>query len=219
MPAGATVLIGSSQLASAVAARPDTAGRELITFAEHDVRSAVEAIVRRRPAIVVVSEPFAQTPRGTALTHRVAVDPHLAHTQIWVVGPDGNIAPTKPQVTPSWTPLDTSGTRRVPRIRLRAGVGVHIDGAPAQLVDLSTMGAQVLSATVLKPNQRVRVVVPVEADTTRAVGAVAWARFELPKGSAEPRYRAGLAFSISDAELLLRLCLIHADDPSATLGD
>jgi hypothetical protein len=218
MPAGATVLIGSPQLASAVAARPDSANREIITFAEHNVPDAVETIVRRRPEIVVVSEPFAQTPRGAALAHRVAIDPQLAHTQIWIVGPDGNVAPTRPHVTPSRQPLDTSGTRRVPRVRLRAGIGVHIDGAHAELVDLSTMGAQVVSATVLKPNQRVRVVVPVETETTRAVGTVAWARFELPKGSAEPRYRAGLSFSISDADLLLRLCLLHADDPSSTLG-
>lgn len=219
MPAGATVLIGSSQLASAVAARPDTAGRELIVFAERDVREAVETIVRRRPEIVVVSELFAQTPRGTALTYRVAIDRQLAHTQVWIVGPDGHVAPTKPQVTPTWMGLDTSGTRRVPRVRIRAGVSVHIDGAPAQLVDLSTMGAQVVSATVLKPHQRIRVLLPVEADTTRAVGNVAWAAFELPKGSAEPRYRAGLAFTISDAEPLLRLCLIQADDPSATLSN
>jgi hypothetical protein len=219
MPAGATVLIGSAKLASVVAARPDWAGRELITFPEDSVRDAVETIVRRRPEIVVVSEPFAQTPRGTALTNRVAIDPQLAHTEIWVVGPDGNVAPTRPQVTPSWLPLDTSGTRRVPRVRIRSGVGVHIDGAPAELVDLSTMGAQVVSATVLKPNQRVRVLVPVETETTRAVGTVAWATFELPKGTTEPRYRAGLAFSISDADLLMRLCLLHADDPSATLND
>ena len=31
-----------------------------------------------------------------------------------------------------------------------------IDGNPAMLVDLSTVGAQVVSATLLKPNQRVR---------------------------------------------------------------
>jgi hypothetical protein len=219
MPAGATVLIGTAQLASAVAARPESADRELITFAEDRVRDAVEAIVHRRPDIVVLSEAFSQTPRGTALMHRVAIDPQLSHTQIWIVGADGNVAPTKPQVTPTWLPLDTSGTRRVPRVRIRAGVGVHIDGSPAELVDLSTMGAQVVSATVLKPNQRVRVVVPVEAETTRAVGTVAWAMFELPKGTSEPRYRAGLAFSVSDADLLLRLCLIQADSPSATLSD
>ena len=32
-----------------------------------------------------------------------------------------------------------------------------VDGNPAALVDLSTVGAQVVSPTVLKPNQRVRV--------------------------------------------------------------
>jgi hypothetical protein len=219
MAVGAIILIGSSTLASAAAARPEVAGREILTFPEAQIRDAVETIVRRRPDIVVVSEGFAQTPRGVALTHRVAVDPQLLQTQVWLVGPDGTVTPTHPQMKPSWLPLDTSGTRRVPRVRIRAGVGIQIDGASAELVNLSTLGAQVLSPTVLKPNQRVRVLLPVESETTRAVGSVAWATFELPKGSTEPRYRAGLEFSIADAELLLRLCLLQADDPSTTLQD
>ena len=37
-------------------------------------------------------------------------------------------------------------------------VEVLVDGDPAQLIDLSVMGAQVVSTTVLKPNQRVRFV-------------------------------------------------------------
>ena len=40
-----------------------------------------------------------------------------------------------------------------------------VDGNPATLVDLSTGGAQVLSATVLKPNQRVRVTLADERGT------------------------------------------------------
>ena len=53
--------------------------------------------------------------------------------------------------------LDQQGTRRAPRIPIKDGVEVAVDGNPAALVDLSTVGAQVVSPTVLKPNQRVRV--------------------------------------------------------------
>ena len=46
-----------------------------------------------------------------------------------------------------------------------------------------------LSATVLKPNQRVRLTLPDAGGIIRISGTVAWATFEIP-----PRYRAGIVF-------------------------
>lgn len=219
MPAGVTLLIGPEGLRTVVAAHPEVSGHEVVVCPETDVREAVELVVRRRPSIVVVQEDFAHSQRGTALAHRIAIDAQLAHTTVWVVNRDGSLAPRRPPVTPTWLPLDTAGTRRAPRVRIRAGVTVQIDGAAAELVDLSTLGAQVVSPTVLKPNQRVRVILPVELETTRAVGSIAWANFELPRGKAEPQYRAGIAFSVADSEPLLRLCLLEADDPATLSSD
>jgi hypothetical protein len=54
----------------------------------------------------------------------------------------------------------------------------------------------VVSPTILRPNQRVRMTLP---DVTRALrfsAAVAWAAFEMPKGG--PRYRAGIEFFSAD---------------------
>ena len=53
--------------------------------------------------------------------------------------------------------LDWHGTRRAVRTRVRQGVVIQLDGNPATVVDMSTIGAQVVSPTILKPNQRVRV--------------------------------------------------------------
>ena len=50
------------------------------------------------------------------------------------------------------TPLDQTGTRRAVRFRIRSRVNVLVDGNNASLVNLSTVGAQVVSPTVLKPN-------------------------------------------------------------------
>jgi hypothetical protein len=55
----------------------------------------------------------------------------------------------------------------------------------------------------------------VDSYTIRAVGTVAWALFEIPKGQSQPQYRAGLEFSVADPEPLLQFCLAEADDPSA----
>jgi len=56
--------------------------------------------------------------------------------------------------------LDWHGTRRAPRYRVRTGVEIQVDGNPASVVDLSAVGAQVVSGTVLRPNQKVRVSIP-----------------------------------------------------------
>jgi hypothetical protein len=89
--------------------------------------------------------------------------------------------------------LDVKGTRRAPRIRIKDGVEVVVDGNPAALVDLSTVGAQVVSPTVLKPNQRVRVAMGDGKSAVKCSGAIAWAAFEMPKGL-PTRYRAGIDF-------------------------
>ena len=95
--------------------------------------------------------------------------------------------------------LDWHGTRRAPRFRIRQGVEIQLDGNPASLVDLSVMGAQVMSATILRPNQSVRISVPNDEFVMRFRGAVAWAKFELPKPTEPPRYRAGVEFADADA--------------------
>lgn len=108
--------------------------------------------------------------------------------------------PTPPTTaaTATTTHLDWRGTRAHPRVRMKEGLTLQIDGKDAALVDLSMGGAQVVSPAVLRPNQKLRVSLPLEPDA-RLRATVAWASFELPKGpSPAPRYRAGLEFN--DAE-------------------
>ncbi len=67
-----------------------------------------------------------------------------------------------------------------------------IDGNPAALINLSVVGAQVVSPTILKPNQRVRMTLPDSEGPIRVLAGVAWAAFEMPKSG--PVYRAGIEF-------------------------
>ena len=100
--------------------------------------------------------------------------------------------------------------RHAPRrraIRIRPGVEIQLDGNPAIVVDLSVMGAQVISATILRPNQRVRISVPTDDFVMRFRGAVAWAKFELPKPTEPPRYRAGVEFTDADAAAMDEYCV------------
>lgn len=107
----------------------------------------------------------------------------------------GALATTAAAVAPAPAaapPLDQRGTRRAQRFRINGSVEVLVDGNPALLVDISIVGAQVVSASLLKPNQRIRIGLNDAKGDVRFRGAVAWASFEIsPKG---PRYRAGIEF-------------------------
>jgi hypothetical protein len=114
MPDGVTLLIGPKSLAASLAQHPDTRDSELLVFDEEQVCQAVEYIVRQRPRVVALPEKFAQSPRGTALTHRIAVDAQLAGTQILVIDTQGSAIPASEGARPTWLPVDGAGTRRVP---------------------------------------------------------------------------------------------------------
>ena len=87
-------------------------------------------------------------------------------------------------------------------------VEILLDGTPATLVNLSTLGAQVTSSTVLRPNQRVRMAIPDGTRTVRAQGTIVWASFEMPPGGG-PMYRAGMAFVSPDTAALEAFCAAH----------
>ena len=97
---------------------------------------------------------------------------------------------------PAQAPLDLTGTRRAPRFAIQDNVNVEIDGNAATLVNLSLVGAQVLSAAIIRPNQRVRFVFTDERSAARIRGVVASVSVELSKGV--PHYRAGIEFLNGD---------------------
>lgn len=200
---------------------------DIVTFADTEPIQALQAIMEQRPGLVVLERLFAATPRGAALINRIKNDPDLAHAEVRVMShtgdytrqvvkpskvaaaPAGQAGATATATQPSGSPvamadapkaLDWQGTRRAARFRVRAGVELHLDGNPAAVIDLSTVGAQVLSPTVLRPNQKVRITIPVDDLTMRFRGSIAWAKFELPKAPVKaPRYRAGVEFTDADA--------------------
>jgi hypothetical protein len=67
-----------------------------------------------------------------------------------------------------------------------------VNGVAARIVNLSPLGAQVLSPRVLKPGERVLVRLP---SAPRVRATVVWSAYELPGAGREPCYRAGLEFS------------------------
>lgn len=202
------VLIGPSEALPALRERVDS-GAELHTFTDQEALEALDHIIRTKPRIVALDNDFSATSRGTALINRIKDDPTLVDCEVRVVAHDGalnrvaarrsatKIAAAVVVMDQPVKPLDQRGTRRAPRVRIREKVEVLIDGNAALLIDLSAVGAQVLSAKTLKPNQRIRLTLPEGKTAIRCTGSIAWASFEMPKGQS-PRYRAGIELSGTD---------------------
>jgi hypothetical protein len=218
----AIVLIAAEELHPGLTSRHRFDG-EVLAFSDDETPRALEIILARRPATIVLERVFAATSRGAALVSRLKADPALTDAEIRVVAHDSDYvrvvrpapgaapvaalaaisapappaaeAPPLPEAASGAAPLDYRGTRRAPRHAIGGKVEVLLDGNPATLVDLSSIGAQVLSLTILRPNQRVRVALPDEVGLIRFNAMVAWASFELPKSSASPQYRAGIEFT------------------------
>jgi hypothetical protein len=195
-----TVLIASPEFLPALQERTDLG--ETVAFADTDALKALDLITRQRPNVVALEREFAATSRGTALINRIKADPSLTGCEIRIISHDSNghgEAPAEAAdttVTLVAAPLDQTGTRRAPRFSVTDGFEVQVDGKPAALINLSLVGAQVVSPTILKPNQRVRFVLADKVKPVRIGSVIAWAAFELPK--AGPRYRAGVEFLDGD---------------------
>jgi len=227
MPAAALV-IAAENLTPALRERVKVDG-EILTYPDTEPIQALQMIMEQRPSLVVLERLFAATPRGAALINRIKSDPQLAHVEVRVMSHTGDYTRqvVKPTAAKAPTPshgtsatatapeptgggavateeapraLDWHGTRRAPRFRVRSGIELQLDGNPAAVIDLSTVGAQVISPTVLRPNQKVRIALPNDDFLLRFRGAVAWAKFELPKQpGTNPQYRAGVEFTDGDA--------------------
>jgi hypothetical protein len=210
------VVIASAQHLPALQQRPEFAAAQ--AFPDTDALKALDVISKHRPAVVALERLFAATSRGAALINRIKADPALAACEIRIVAHDSSytrVSPRRPaeagaappvavEEPPAPAPqnLDWKGTRRAPRFKIVDGLDVTIDGNPAVLMDLSVIGAMVVSPTTLKPNQRIRMSLPQEPRPIRFSAGVAWAAFELPKGSPAPQYRAGIEFFDADADAL-----------------
>lgn len=181
-------------------------GAEVHTFTDSEALEALDHIIRTKPAMVAMQDEFSATSRGTALINRIKDDPTLTACEVRVLARDhemsrvavkrGQAGGAAVAVDEPAPVLDQRGTRRAARIRIREGVEVAVDGNPAALIDLSIVGAMVVSPTVLKPNQRVRVIMGDGKAAVRCSGAVVWAAFEMPKGM-PTRYRAGLDWGMT----------------------
>ena len=215
-----TVLIAEPDQLEILKAWPDFA--EARTFTDAELPAALDVVTTDLPDIVAIERAFSKKPRGAALVNRIKAYGSLHPCKIRIVSVARRVSKSSRRASMASaertaSPHGTSSAaaavrsarvqenrRLAPRFKIIEGIEVVIDGTPAMLVDLSAAGAQVVSSSRLKPDQRVRVSILEGSRTVRFTAAVVWSTFELPKVGA--RYRAGLEFFDADQEALSQLC-------------
>ncbi len=195
-----------------------TPGGDVVPYDDREPQRILQAIIERRPDVVAFDHEFAASTKGLALIERLRGDPLVSGAEIIVALADGShyrfTAKGAPVPLPAnesaFRPASADGkTRRAPRITIRPGVQVLVGHAKAVLVDLSILGAQILTPAAPRPGRAVTVqLLEQEGDETpiKVHGTIAWARFESPTEGAGPHYRAGVAFTDPDPVAILRYC-------------
>ena len=203
------VLVGPSDLLPAVKERAGAVDGEVLTFTDADALKALQTIIQRRPLVVTLERMFAVTPRGAALINRIKADPTLRQSEIRVVAHNSDYVRVVPRAAPPAAPaLDQRGTRRAARFKMTPNTQAILDDKPGTLIDLSSVGAQVVSKVALKPNQRITMTLNDEVGQVHFNASVAWTAFENPS-SGSPRFRAGINFEDADPVAVDAFCARH----------
>jgi hypothetical protein len=205
-----TVLIAAPDALPILKERTAIVDGELLAISDADALRALEVITTRKPTVVILERLFAATPRGAALINRIKADRSLANSEIRVVSRDNEyvrMSPRKPIATPG-AALDQRGTRRAPRFKVTGEMTVRVETKVATLIDLSRVGAQIVSASILRPSQTLQMSLVDDQATMNLIANVAWASFEMaPEGGA--RYRAGIEFVDADSGAVEAFCNRH----------
>ena len=91
--------------------------------------------------------------------------------------------------------LEPAKQRRARRVRMVDGTSVVVDESEGVLVDLSTLGAQVVSRYAIEPNAAIRLVLPHDVGGLACHARVVWVVVERHPLTQSARYRAGLQFT------------------------
>ena len=191
---------------SSKAAPPD-----LLTLADADVDHALAVIERRHPHVVVISRPFAASERGVTFVNRIQANAALTDVQVRVLsearsavlrasGPVAGELIACVSRSLKYCEDIPKSTRRAPRVPAPIGFEVQIDEVRTSLVNVSTVGLQIVSPVPLRPNSTVKVVIAHGGIDLCTPAAIAWSSWETERSSAA--YRAGVAFGEPQMELL-----------------
>ena len=211
-----TVLIADAQRMPALRASGPIPG-SVLYFSDANLASALESIRAQSPNVVALESNFAESPAGKAFVDRLrALD--ISGVELmslsrvngaWSTAPLADEPSAASEVADEPVELNT---RRAPRFLVVDPAQASIDGKETNLIDVSALGAQVLSDPVLRPKQRIKVTITEDQAVIQFVARVAWSVYEKLKTSPNAHYRAGLEFDEGTQKALEDFCKLHCSD-------
>ena len=238
MPTDISIVVVDATRLSAIRDGLHVPGR-ILYFTAGNTPAAMDSIRTYQPKLVAVDALWAQTAAGAAFVARID---HLAIPDCdirliarlegrWVTTPRSSgsavvtlaplpvaaaAAPALVAAAPRAVvaaQMAALSTRRAPRFLVRNPLNAVVESGAASLIDISVLGAQVVSRPVLRPNQKIRIALPDTGDMLQVMAHVAWSTFEKPQVS-DAQYRAGIEFTGAAQQALEDYRLRHCgNDP------
>jgi hypothetical protein len=221
MAADLTIVIADVTRMAAIRAGLLLTGR-VVQFTNFNLAPALEAIRTNEPTVVAIDALLVQTQQGLKFIKHVeslatsgfAVRLITLGNGKWTTSAHevlpANDAPpidraAASAASPAGAALMGTNTRRAPRFPMLDSLNAAVEGGHASLVNISVLGAQVVSEPVLRPGQTVKIALPDAAEMLRLTAHVAWSTFQQTK-QGTPVYRAGIAFTDAAQETLDDYC-------------
>jgi hypothetical protein len=169
-------------------------------FDASEIIPPVNAVSARAQMLLVVERVFGEIPAGIEFLDRFRDANATAEIRVLNNDPGGTPSVLQQAVThpahltlrSASQPIGRVTGRRALRVQMPAHAAAVINGMSVKLVNVSPLGAQVISPAVLRPGERVSARLP---GNPRLHGTVVWCAFELSAETHKPEYRAGLSFA------------------------
>ena len=214
-----TVVVADPARMSAIREGLATPGR-VLRYPTGNLASVFESIRANQPGLIILDAVFLQTPAGHGFVERirqlnlpkVVLQSVIFERGVWTMKPL-DYEPPPPPVEPSQriVAVTTSGldTRRAPRFLVQDIAQAMADGTSIKVVDLSVLGAQMISQPMTRPNQKIKLGLPDGEGMLQMTANVAWSVYEKPAMAERPHFRAGVEFNNAVREALEDYCKRH----------
>ncbi len=171
----------------------------IVVFDASDGPPPLNVVTAKAQIMLLVDRGFAALPAGSEFIERFRESNATAEIRVITDAENGAPSlleqgisgPAHVALRATSQPLRQMPARRAPRIRMPDDAEVVVNGKTARLVDVSPLGAQVLSEDVLKPGAHLWVRL---SEEPRRAAIVVWSMFEFLPNGRDARYRAGLEF-------------------------
>jgi hypothetical protein len=234
MPSDLTIVIADVTRMAAIRSGLLLTGR-VVQFTNFNLSSALEAVKTDEPRMVAIDALMVQTQQGLAFIKHVeslakagcAIGLIVRGNKTWTITqrdaqPPADVAPIGRAPAPPGRSAVVAAakagvnTRRAPRFPMLSTLNAGVEGGEASLVNISVLGAQVVSLPVLRPGQTVKIALPDQNEMLRLTAHVAWSMFQQTKQGTTV-YRAGVAFTDAAQETLDDYCRRYgAENPLPT---